>query len=140
VSIPIFNGQVYTMDEAEVVQDVVQPTRRCRHSKEFKDKVIRAAMQPNVSIAAVALHYRLNANLVRSWVAAQEERDTQDVARQELNATPSEFVPLQLDGPDAATGTMCIEIEVRRGTTTIAVRWPLSAANECARWLQGWLR
>jgi transposase len=140
VSIPIFNGQVYTMDEAEVVQDVVQPTRRRRHSKEFKEKVIRAAMQPNVSIAAVALHYRLNANLVRSWVSAQEERDTQDVARQELNASPSEFVPLQLDGPDAATGTMHIEIEVRRGATTIAVRWPLSAANECARWLQGWLR
>ncbi|MEX3935788.1 hypothetical protein AB4Y32_28975 [Paraburkholderia phymatum] len=31
-------------------------------------------MQPNVSIAAVALHYQLNANLLRRWVAAQEEQ------------------------------------------------------------------
>jgi hypothetical protein len=38
--------------------EVVQPTQRRRHSKEFKAQVIRAAMQPNVSIAAVALHYR----------------------------------------------------------------------------------
>jgi transposase-like protein len=43
------------MDETEVMQEVVQPTRRRRHSKEFKAQAIRAAMQPNVSIAAVAL-------------------------------------------------------------------------------------
>lgn len=41
----------------------VQPVRRRRHSKEFKAEVMRAAMQPHVSIAAVALHYRLNASL-----------------------------------------------------------------------------
>ena len=103
------------MDEVAVVQDVVQPTRRRRHSKEFKEMVIRAAMQPNVSIAAVALHYRLNANLLRSWVAAQEERDAAEAARQELNISPPEFVPLQMqNGVAAATH---IEIEVRRGAT-----------------------
>jgi transposase len=32
--------------------------------------VVRAAMQSHVSIAAVALHYRLNANLLRQWVVA----------------------------------------------------------------------
>ncbi|MFM0438528.1 transposase [Paraburkholderia strydomiana] len=62
------------MDEIEAVQDVVQPTRRRWHSKESKQTVIRAAMQPNASIAAVALHYRLNANLLRSWVAAGSQR------------------------------------------------------------------
>lgn len=59
------------MNGSEAVSDVVQPTRRRRHSKEFKEKVIRAAMQPNVSIAAVALHYQLNANLLRRWVVAR---------------------------------------------------------------------
>jgi transposase len=138
VSIPIFNGQVYTMDETEVVQDVVQPTRRRRHSKEFKEKVIRAAMQPNVSIAAVALHYRLNANLVRSWVSAQEERDTQDVARQELNATP--LFRCNWTGRMRQPARCISRLRCAGGATTIAVRWPLSASNECARWLQGWLR
>ncbi|SAK49779.1 transposase IS3/IS911 family protein [Caballeronia hypogeia] len=138
MSIQILNGHVYMMDEPEVVQDVVQPTRRRRHSKEFKQMVIRAAMQPNVSIAAVALHYRLNANLLRGWVAAQEERDVAEAARQELNVSTSEFVPLQMQNGFA--GATHIEIEVRRGATSITVRWPLSAASDCATWLQGWLR
>jgi transposase-like protein len=126
------------MDEVQVVQDVVQPTRRRRHSKEFKAMAIRAAMQPNVSLAAVALHYRLNANLLRSWVAAQEERDAAQAARQELNGPSPEFVPLQIqNGVARATH---IEIEVRRGATAITVRWPLSAASDCATCLQGWLR
>jgi transposase-like protein len=41
------------MDKNEAILEAVEPTRRCRHSKEFKEKVIRAAMQPNVSLAAV---------------------------------------------------------------------------------------
>ncbi|MEN2475347.1 IS66 family insertion sequence element accessory protein TnpB [Burkholderia sp. GS2Y] len=53
---------MYTMDEAAVMQEVVQSTRRRRHGEKFKAQVIRAAMQPNASIAAVAQHYRLNAN------------------------------------------------------------------------------
>ncbi|WP_413783662.1 hypothetical protein [Ralstonia pickettii] len=31
-------------------------------------------MQPGVSIAAIALHHRLNANLLRRWVAEQEAK------------------------------------------------------------------
>ncbi|CAB3798773.1 hypothetical protein LMG28138_04519 [Pararobbsia alpina] len=31
-------------------------------------------MQLGVSIAAVALHYRMNANLLRRWLKAHEER------------------------------------------------------------------
>ncbi|MFM0727564.1 hypothetical protein PQQ53_28220 [Paraburkholderia strydomiana] len=40
--------------KTEVMAEVVQPPRRQRHCKEFKARVIRAAMQPNVSIAAIA--------------------------------------------------------------------------------------
>ncbi|MBB5547671.1 transposase [Paraburkholderia fungorum] len=128
------------MDEIEVTQEIVQPTRRRRHSKEFKAQVIRAAMQPNVSIAAVALHYRLNANMLRSWVAAQEELDAAEVARKSMSAPSAEFVPLQLEASGAASGAAEILIEVRRGAATVTVRWPLSAAGDCAVWLQGWLR
>ncbi|MPW22949.1 transposase, partial [Paraburkholderia sp. CNPSo 3157] len=82
VSTNSLNGHVYAMNENEAGSEVVQPIRRRRrHSKEFKEKVIRAAMQPNVSIAAVALHYQLNANLLRRWVAAQEEQDAAREAR-----------------------------------------------------------
>ena len=128
------------MNETEVMPEVVQLTRRRRHSKEFKAQVIRAAMQPNVSIAAVALHYRLNANMLRSWVAAQEERDAAEAARQSTGVPSTEFVPLQLETTGVASGATEIQIEVRRGAATVTVRWPLSAASDCAVWLQGWLR
>jgi transposase-like protein len=127
------------MNENGTGSDVVQPTRRRRHSKEFKEKVIRAAMQPNVSIAAVALHYQLNANLLRRWVAAQEEQDVAHEARQSMSV-PAEFVPLQLEAPGAVPASTAIQIEVRRGAATVTVRWPLSAAADCAAWLHGWLR
>ncbi|KVD64600.1 transposase [Burkholderia ubonensis] len=128
------------MDENEAILEAVEPTRRRRHSKEFKEKVIRAAMQPNVSIAAVALHYRLNANLLRRWVAAREEQDAASEARQSLSMPPAEFIPLQLEAPGAAAVPTEIQIEVRRGAATVTVRWPLCAAADCAAWLQGWLR
>jgi transposase len=132
---------MYTMNETKVIPEVVEPTRRRRHSKEFKAQAIRAAMQPNVSIAAVALHYRLNANMLRSWVAAQEERDMAAQARESMSAPAAEFVPLQLEPPGAAAAVAAdIQIEVRRGAATVTVRWPLTAASDCALWLQGWLR
>ncbi|KVN45148.1 transposase [Burkholderia ubonensis] len=103
------------MDENEAILEAVEPTRRRRHSKEFKEKVIRAAMQPNVSIAAVVLHYRLNANLLRRWVAAREELDAADEARQSLSLPAAEFVPLQLEAPGAAAALT--EIQSSSGRT-----------------------
>jgi transposase len=135
-----FNGHVYAMNKNEAVSEVVQPTRRRRHSKEFKEKVIRAAMQPNVSIAAVALHFQLNANLLHRWVAAQEEQDLAREARQSVSVPPAQFVPLQLEAPGAMPASTEIQIEVRRGAASVTVRWPLCAAADCAAWLQGWLR
>ena len=46
--------------------------RRRQHSAEFKAKVVAACRKPGVSIAAVALANRLNANLLRRWVVAEE--------------------------------------------------------------------
>lgn len=117
----------------------VQRTRRRRHSAEFKAGVVQACMQPGISIAAVALHYRLNANLVRRWVALQEELDVTNQARQAMAVTPPEFVPLQLPAP-AAAAQQDIVIEVRRGATLVTLRWPGAAAAQCASWLQDWLR
>lgn len=116
------------------------PTRRRRHSAEFKAQAVKACMQPGVSIAAVALHYRLNANLLRRWVAASEELDAAEQARASMIVPTAEFVPLQLGSADTGGAMQDIVIEVRRGAATVTVRWPCSAAAECAAWLHGWLR
>ena len=122
-------------------EDIVgqRPVRRRRHSAEFKAQAVTACMQPGVSIAAVALHYRLNANLLRRWVADQEEQDMAAQARQTMMVSPAEFVPLQLPSP-AVPVAQDIVIEVRRGAAQVTMRWPSSAASYCATWLQGWLR
>jgi len=33
-----------------------------------------------------------------------------------------------------------IQIEIRRGVTTLTVSWPVEAAGACAAWLEAWLR
>ena len=120
----------------------VKPVRRRRHSAAFKTEAVRSCMHPGVSIAAVALQYRLNANLLRRWVAEHQTReaDASAPAGKTMPIQPAEFVPLQLNLPDTAASTPDIGIEIRRGPAIITVRWPASAAAECATWLQGWLR
>ena len=110
----------------DTIEESAPIRRRRRHSAEFKAKAVQECMQPGVSIAAIALHHRLNANLLRRWVA-------------ELMRVPQgEFIPLRIGEPTTAVPD--IQIEVRRGATTISLRWPGSAAAQCAQWLQGWLR
>ena len=117
--------------------------RRRRHSAEFKRAVIGECMRPGVSIAAVALHHKLNANMLRKWVIEAEHKlppkravpvaaQAKDVAA----AAPS-FVPLALP---AASVEGDIRIDLQRAGTTVSITWPASAARDCAAWLRDWLR
>jgi transposase len=113
--------------------------RRKRHSAEFKAEAIKACLQPGVSVAAVALHYQLNANMLRTWVTAYER--TLSEQNRAVKETPSaEFVALPVPAVHETGAPPDIVIEVKRGTATITVRWPGSAAADCANWLHGWLR
>ena len=136
MSVIHLSGHVYTMEE----NVDVQRTRRRRYSAEFKAQAVNACMRPGISIAAVALHHRLNANLLRRWVSDQEEVGAAAQARQAMTVSPTEFIPLQLPPPASAPAIQDIVIEVRRGAALVTVRWPGSASADCATWLQGWLR
>lgn len=120
--------------------DLIAPQRRRRHSAEFKAQVIKACQQPGVSIAAIALHYRLNANMLRTWLTAHERATAMEQPGSSAVRPVAEFIPLQLAGKPETIATQDIVIEVRRGAATITVRWPSSSAAECAGWLQNWLR
>ncbi len=128
-------------DDDRIDDGVVPATERRKHSMEFKEMVVRAKMQPHVSIAAVALHYRLNANLLRRWVVAARQHACAHPAPDEAQPPPTTaFMPLQLQAPVAATDRGEIRIEIRRGAASITLYWPVSAADDCAARLQGWLR
>ena len=48
--------------------DVLGRQRRRRHTPQFKATVVEQCQRPGVSIAAIALSYGQNANMVRKWV------------------------------------------------------------------------
>jgi len=72
------------MDTYEIDLDARQ--RRRRHSAEFKQAVVRECVRPSICIAAVALHHRLNANMMLKWVSESEHPRT-------LAPMPSSTVP-----------------------------------------------
>jgi transposase-like protein len=119
--------------------------RRRRHSDEFKARVVAACRKPGVSIAAVALDHRLNANLLRRWVVtaerSQEEAPVTPLAVPAASALPASaaFVPVTVQRPAAVTAPE-IMIELRRGATVAKVSWPVAAAAGCAAWLGELLR
>jgi transposase-like protein len=98
-----------------------------------------------VSIAAVALDHRLNANLLRRWVVAAERTPaverlaTRNVALAGAVSTNAAFVPVELQS-SAVIATQEIVIELRRGSTVVKLSWPLAAAAACAAWLGELLR
>jgi transposase len=116
--------------------------RRRRHSATFKAEAVAACRRPGVSIAAAALARGLNANLLRRWVVEAERTGTPAVtdgsvassAAAEHNAS---FLPVALSSgtPEAA-----IHIKISRGSSTVRVEWPASAARECALLLRELMR
>lgn len=123
--------------------------RRRRHSEAFKAESIAACCQPGVSIAAVALSRRLNANLLRRWVADAEQagrhRRGGGAVTRSLSApivASNDFIPLKMSA--AATGSSsraeAIQVDVRRGALTVTVRWPSAAGESCGQWLRELVR
>jgi transposase-like protein len=130
---------VNTSDDGNITR-----RRRRQHSAEFKAKVVSACRKPGVSIAAVALANRLNANLLRRWVVAEERAPT-GKGIETVSAAPARlpengtFIPVQVES-SAVTSAREIRIELRRGATVVKVDWPLAAAADCAAWLRELLR
>lgn len=112
----------------DTIEESAPIRRRRRHSAEFKAKAVQECMQPGVSIAAIALHHRLNANLLRRWVAEQEAKNGAPEDRELMRVPQGEFIPKT----DRRRATADFDLDVRHGSGRLAA--------QCAQWLQGWLR
>ncbi|MGN7877144.1 IS66-like element accessory protein TnpA [Roseateles sp. 22389] len=120
--------------------DQAAPGRRRRvHSAEFKAQAVQASQQPGVSMAAVAMAHGINANLLRRWVHERAQPPVDAVA---VGDKPVGFIALPMPAPSAQPEPSGepIRIEVRRGSTTVAVTWPVAAADACAAWMRELLR
>ena len=114
-------------------EEMPRGRRRRRHSDEFKAEAVEAC-GPGVSMAAVALAYGINANLLRRWVVLR--RGSLPTAADSAQPT---FVPLALPAPSSEPPGD-IHIDIKRGATTITLRWPAASAQSCAAWLRELLR
>ena len=117
----------------------IKSAPRRRPAAELKARVLAACDDPGASVAAIARAYDLNANLVHKWrrgVAPPASSGPGHVAR--------EFIALAMPSREAVSAAPAlpadIRIELRRGATSVAVSWPLAAADQCAAWLRQWLR
>ena len=115
------------------------PGRRLRrkYSTEFRAQVIEAASQPGVSVAAIALANGLNANLLRRWITMAHGREMMMGSVTGTSQVVQGFVPLATPSPGSERD---VRIELSRGTRSITVSWPVSAAGACALWVREVMR
>jgi transposase len=102
----------------------VNRTGRRTYTLDYKLGVVRQCSEPGVSVAAVALAHRINANLVRRWIVRHQRALIDSTAK-----SPATLLPVTIeastsvletpadDQVDAATkrrrpGTATIEIEL----------------------------
>ena len=121
------------------MEDIRRAPRR-RHSEEMKARVLVACAQPGTSAAKVALTHGLNANLVHKWRRADEAASGRVAALAHAKHGGGEFIALTLPQHSAPVAAADIRIELRRGTTTVSIRWPAQGGGDCAAWLREWLR
>lgn len=124
---------------------------RRKHSDEFRAAVLAECRQPGASIAGVALHHQLNANMLRAWLRKSELTTIgQPPVRPALPTTLAlesqlQFVPVHMDQipqpkDNCAKASPVIQLQLHRGHSTATVTWPSELASECSAWLREWLR
>jgi transposase len=67
---------------------------RCCYDKAAKRELIEACLRPGVSVARMALQYGINANLLRTWIAAHQRRGSQVAIETKALAASPAFVPV----------------------------------------------
>ena len=107
---------------------------RRRYSEEFKARVMAQCEVAGASVAKVAMSHGINANIVHRW------RQLARGVRAALPRPNAEFVPVSIEAAPAQAASQDIQIQLRRGTTTMTITWPVSAAGDFAAWMRELLR
>jgi transposase len=107
-------------------------TRR-RYGAESRAQVLAECDAPGASVAQVAMAHGINANVVHRWRQLAREGVCAKPAALPAVA-PSGFVPVVLRTAPAAPSTPAadIRVELRRGTTSMLITWPSTAAEQLA--------
>ena len=128
----------------------VNTKQRRRHSAAFKTEVLAACAEPGASVAAVALAFKLNDNLVHQWRRGRGAPKAPGVASMGIAEAPPRFIELTVPlavppapAPPASPprpSPEMITLEFKRGALGVSVTWPVNASADCAAWLREVLR
>lgn len=112
--------------------------RRQRYSAELKAQIMAECEAADASVARVAMAHGINANVVHRWRQVVREGGTRRTrpSTTPVSTTATSFVPVVVSDATPGAKPSDIHIELRRGATALAIRWPMSAAAECAVWLR----
>ncbi|MCP3380239.1 transposase [Bradyrhizobium sp. CCGUVB4N] len=66
---------------------------RRRYDPASKQRLVEACLQPGVSLAGLALHHGVNANLLRKWVAKRQLQNGDDQPEARAPIAPA-FIPV----------------------------------------------
>lgn len=78
---------------------------RCRYDPQVKQELVKRALQPGVSVAALAMQHGVNANLLRKWITKWQSLSVMQQAAQEMaaqSASPFLALPVNMGVPHAA--------------------------------------
>ena len=74
----------------------VNPKQRRRHSAAFKAQVLAACAEPGASVAAVAMSFKLNDNLVHQWHRGRGIGSGRGISSTAIAESTPQFIALSL--------------------------------------------
>ena len=126
---PSHKGDGVHLKYVDTIAFIIRITMRQRNSypKPFKAQVVQECLQPGVSMASVALHHGINANLVRKWIPTY---------RYCLPPALPAFVPMKLAPTTQSDPQASISIDIPFGQQKLTLTWPTSDPDGCARFIR----
>ena len=112
------------MEDKQVVS-VTPRTARRSFTKQFKRKLVRQAMLPDVSLAALAQANDINPNQLARWC---REHQRADHATEIATLVPVDIAPAVAELNPASSPAICVgEIEWRHAMSSVVVRGSVDA-------------
>ena len=124
-------------------------TRRTHrtYTRQFKAELVAACQQPGASIAAMARGPGMNANVLPRWLKEHERGGCHQLVAASSSgsavlASPAPaFIALKLPTVAMQEPTVCdIKVELRKGSVSMIVTWPINAAGDLAQWTRAILK
>ena len=122
----------------DVSQDRVHATDRAHHAQRLRDFQTNNPTQPPDLHAAV--QGPTGGGLPAAWLKEHQLSGRHQLLEPDhrviphIPPQPPAFIPLTLPMATPSPGEQEVKIELRQGTLSVALTWPLSAAAELASW------